>query len=269
MGGASAHRRHVACLLHAREIGSMTRTAALWSLGIRPPGRPGDPVPLPRRHGSRPSPRPPVLLVPGYGGNRSNWHPLEHRLQELGYVVHTLVYDPEQMDIHGIAQQLVGECRRTMRSAGAHRVHVVGHSLGGVVVRYAVQQLGLAEHVRVAVTVASPHRGTAVARFGRGRAAMDLRPGSALLARLHDESRPDGVRWLSYWSDTDVVVHPRSARLADESLDVEHILVRGAGHLSILRSPGLVSRTAEQMMLADMCATADGVSAVAPLACAA
>jgi pimeloyl-ACP methyl ester carboxylesterase len=116
-------------------------------------------------------------------------------------------------------------------------VHLIGYSLGGVVVRYAVQELGLEPHVRTAVTVAAPHRGTLAAQLGRGTVAAALTPGSGLLEDLRRGARASSVRWVSYYSDRDLVVRPRSSRLDERALRATNVRVPGVGHLGIIRSP--------------------------------
>lgn len=189
----------------------------------------------------------PVVLVPGYGGNRTNWEALERALWRAGFAnLHATAYNPLTTDVPGIAASLAQTCRDAMASAGTSRVHLIGHSLGGVVVRYAVTRLGLSANAATAVTIAAPHRGTAVARLGRGPAAAGLRPGSPLLAELSDPPK-DRVRWLAYYSNLDVVAPPRSARLELPALAARNILVPDEGHLSILRSARLVSSIAVEL----------------------
>lgn len=146
-----------------------------------------------------------------------------------------------------------------MDDAGVSQVHLIGHSLGGVVVRYAVGRLGLAASTGSAVTIASPHRGAAVARLGRGAAAVDVRPGSALLAELSDPPA-DAVRWVAYYSNLDVVVPPRSARLDDPALRARNILVPDEGHLSILRAPALRYSVVAELLAAEDAAAPSAVS---------
>ena len=194
-------------------------------------------TPVPRRSpGTRPSTA--VVLVHGYGGTWSTWSPLQRRLSEAGCTgLHAITYTPFAPCVATIARALVGACHDAMEREGTERVSLVGHSLGGVVVRYAVQELGLEPHVRTAVTVASPHRGTGAALLGRGTLVASLRPGSPLLEQLRRRARPSGVRWVSYYSDADLVVRPRSSRLDEPRLGATNVLVPGAGHLGILRSP--------------------------------
>jgi len=192
--------------------------------------------------------RSPVVLVPGYGGNRTNWRPLEQALTAAGFTdLHVLAYDVTASDVPALAAGLSATCRAVLRTARASQVHMVGHSLGGVLIRYAVTRLGMAESVGTVTTVASPHRGTQLARLGRGPVAAALRPGSALLDELTDQPA-QGVRWLAFYSDLDVVVTPRSARLDQSGPDVANVLVPTHGHLSILRSAQVVQGVVEHLL---------------------
>lgn len=182
--------------------------------------------------------RTPVVLVHGFGGNASTWSLLERWLTAAGFAVsHATTYSPFARCVTDVARALVGDCHGALERAGTDQVHLIGYSLGGVVVRYAVQELGLEPHVRTAVTVAAPHRGTLAARLGPGTVAAALTPGSGILEELRRGARASSVRWVSYYSDRDLVVRPRSSRLDERALRATNVLVPGVGHLGILRSP--------------------------------
>lgn len=179
----------------------------------------------------------PVVLIHGYGGNRSNWLCIERELTRVGFAnLHAMLYNPLTTTVPRLAQRLVEECTSAMCAAQSDRVHVVGHSLGGVVLRLAAARLGLAQHLDTGVTIASPHGGTPVARLGRGPVAAALRPGSQLLRSLRREGIGPHSAWVSYWSDCDPIVRPGSAWLPDSGGNVVNVKVSREGHLSILRS---------------------------------
>jgi predicted alpha/beta hydrolase family esterase len=195
--------------------------------------------------------RTPIVLVPGYGGNRMNWRALERQLRAAGFVnLHAMAYNPLTADLPSIAARLKAHCEEAMSGSGVDRVHLIGHSLGGIVVRYAVSRLGLSTSATSVVTIAAPHRGTSVARLGRGPAAAAVRRGSPLLAELAAPP-PDAVRWVAYYSNLDVVVPPRSARLVEPTLWTRNILIPDEGHLSILRSPTLLNSVAAELAAAE------------------
>jgi pimeloyl-ACP methyl ester carboxylesterase len=208
--------------------------------------------------------RTPVVLVHGFGGNRSNWLPLELALSRAGFLnVHTAAYHSMTASLGGIARALRTTCHDAMEAAGTDHLHLVGHSLGGVAVRYAVQRLGLAADVRTAVTVAAPHRGTPVASLGWGPVARALRPGSPILQDLDRGVGADGVRWVTYYSDRDVIVPPDSARLDDPKVHALNVPVPDAGHLGILRAPVFL-RSVQRILLAAEKPPEERAGAVAP-----
>ena len=242
----------------AREALGMVRAVAVYPLGARRvPGPLRALAPTPGEPG-RDTPRctTPVVLVHGYLGNRTSWFPLERGLAAAGLVnVHAVTYDALATDLPAMACQVMSACRRAVRESGADSVHVVGHSLGGLVLRYALHVLGLAEYVGTAVTVATPHGGVPVARFGRGAVVTALRPHSRLLAELDAACRPDGVRWIAYYSNTDVLVPARSARLTHPALQVDNRLIPDQGHISILRSNALLDSIQHLLLREDRAAS--------------
>jgi hypothetical protein len=202
----------------------------------------------------------PVVLVHGYGGDRSNWLPVEAALGRAGFAnVYAMRYNPLLSDVPEIAARLVRDCRTAMTETGSDRVHVVAHSLGGVVLRHAATMLGLDTWLDVGMTVATPHAGAFVAQFGRGAVAAALRPGSPLLRTINEVECHGAVRWVSYWSNLDPVVRPWSAVLAGPARSVVNVHIPEEGHLSILRSPVLLADVVQRLRLAEEHAAGSGV----------
>ncbi|WP_222262856.1 esterase/lipase family protein [Modestobacter marinus] len=194
----------------------------------------------------------PVVLVHGYAGSPAAWWPLERELRRAGFTnVHAAAYNAMTTSLDDIARGLVAQCHEAMRAAGTDHLHVVGHSLGGVVVRYAVHRLGLARHVGTAVTVAAPHRGTHVASLGWGGVARALRPGSPVLEDLERPGDAVGVRWVAYYSDRDLIVGPDSARLDEDGARVVNVAVPDVGHLGVLRAQAFLGSVVRQLLAAE------------------
>lgn len=183
----------------------------------------------------------PVLLVHGYGHNRSGWTFLVRHLRQCGFErVYSFNYSPLARDLPGLAWELARRIDAIREVTGARRVHLVGHSLGGIVIRYYVQLLGGEACVGTAITVASPHEGTLAAGFGRSPVLRQLRAGSWVIQALEETARPSPVQWVAYYSNLDVLVQPaRSAMLRHPALDATNVLVKDHGHLSVLLAPGL------------------------------
>ena len=182
----------------------------------------------------------PVLLVHGYVSNESVWMPLRRALAEAGFGhIVSLTYNSLATDPVAVAAELTHQALRALAAAGAPRVHLVGHSLGGLIVRYALEANAvLGARTASAVTIASPHRGASLARIAPGRCARIMHPGSGPV--LPEAGPPRQVRWLAYYSDGDRVVPPASARLDDPRYDAANLLIPGCGHLTICRDARLI-----------------------------
>ena len=127
----------------------------------------------------------PVLLVHGYASNESVWPPLRHALAEAGFGhIVSLTYNSLATDPVAVAAELTNQALRALAATGAPRVHLVGHSLGGLIVRYALAaSTALSSQTSGAVTIASPHRGVSLARIAPGRCAQIMHRGPARSCR--------------------------------------------------------------------------------------
>jgi pimeloyl-ACP methyl ester carboxylesterase len=194
----------------------------------------------------------PILLVHGLIDNRSIFTLLRRALQRRGFGrVLTLNYSPFTQDVRVAARRLERLVERTCEETGYERVHVVGHSLGGLVARYYVQRMGGDARVHTLVTLGSPHAGTHAAYLLPQRLVRQLRPGSPLMQDLAAPAQACRTRFVSYWSDLDQLVVPKqSARLDHPDLQVRNVLLRGVGHMSLPNSGRVVHEIA--MLLAHL-----------------
>jgi triacylglycerol esterase/lipase EstA (alpha/beta hydrolase family) len=177
----------------------------------------------------------PIVLIHGYGHNRSAFIVMRRALRRYGFAhVTTWNYSVLRNGIPELAEDLAAHVEAVCWVLGVSRVHLVGHSLGGVIARYYVQRLGGARRVDACVTLASPHKGSVAAVFGRGRIAAQLRPGSELLRSLNGEPQPEGVRFFALYSNLDGFVIPASSAMLDlPGWHATNVFVRDEGHLSM------------------------------------
>jgi len=195
----------------------------------------------------------PVLLVHGYAHNQSGWWALDRALRRAGFTsVHRLNYLPLGSGVPVLAARLGRRVEEIKALTGARRIHVVAHSLGGVLLRWYVQELGGERSVATAVTLGSPHEGTVAAYLWPERTAADLRPGSRVMRRLADGARPSAVRWVAFHSDADLLIRPASAaRLRPPALGATNVVVPGLGHLSLLLSGRVLRAVTAQLEAAE------------------
>ena len=177
----------------------------------------------------------PIVLVHGWVDNRSVFTLLRRHLQRRGFGrVVTMNYSILTNDVTRAAARLGQVVERLCEETGYERVHVVGHSMGGLVARYYVQRLAGDERVHTLATLGTPHEGTLAAYLMAGRAVAQLRPGSPVIRELALPAPGCRTRFVCVWSDLDAMVVPRSsACLAHPDLRVRNVFVRGVGHLSL------------------------------------
>ena len=177
----------------------------------------------------------PIILVHGLVDNRSIFTLLRRSLGRRGFGrVITLNYSPFTQDVRSVAKQLARLVEQTCAETGYERVHVIGHSLGGLVARWYVQKLGGDVRVHTLCTLGTPHSGTAAAHLLPSRVVRQLRPGSELTHELAEPAPGCRTRFVAFWSDLDQMVVPaRSARIDHPDLRARNVLLRGVGHMSL------------------------------------
>jgi pimeloyl-ACP methyl ester carboxylesterase len=176
-----------------------------------------------------------VLLVHGLVDNRSIFAVMRRSLRRRGFAqVCSWNYSPRLRDVESAATALGRQVERVCHQTGHDRVHVVGHSLGGLVARYLVQRLDGDGRVDHLVTLGTPHGGSRWAHALPTPLGRQLRPGSPLLRELDAPARGCRTELTAVYSDLDQVVVPSSAGRCDHpDLQARNVLVRGVGHMSL------------------------------------
>ncbi|HEX3344507.1 MAG TPA: alpha/beta fold hydrolase [Polyangiaceae bacterium] len=175
-----------------------------------------------------------VVLVHGFFASAGVFRPLRARLErETGAHVATFTHAPG-VGIRRIARRLA---RLVDQFPHGTHITVVGHSLGGIVARWYVQELGGHQRVARTISLASPFGGIDVPPLLVG---ADLHEQSALLRRLREHAHVCGVPHTSIVGEDDsVVVGVETASLGFG----EVVVVPRRGHNALLfcdRVAGLV-----------------------------
>jgi triacylglycerol lipase len=195
----------------------------------------------------------PILLVHGIMDNRSVFTVFRRALRRRGFGhVHAVNYSLLTGDVRTAAHQLGKHVERLREETGSDQVHIVGHSLGGVIARYYVQRMGGAAFVHTLVTLGSPHAGSYTAFLMPTPLARQLRPGSDLMTELALPAPGCRTRFLVVWSRMDEIVVPqRNARLVHSDLDVDEFPMSDVGHLSLPIDPRSVHWVATALTRSD------------------
>lgn len=199
-----------------------------------------------------------VLLIQGFFQTRQVMSTLEERLRADGYRVVSfhmggLLNNFNTRSIPTLARMIDAKVRRLIERTGARDLHIIGHSMGGLVARYLVQVLEGSQYTRTVITLGTPHHGTGTAALGAGlgllfvsRALWQLFPASPLVKDLKRGRFPGHVRLVSVYSRGDLVCPwERSVLTPGDGEDVRNVAVTRLGHMGLVEDPyvyGLILR---------------------------
>lgn len=193
---------------------------------------------LPPEAGQRTGERAPVLLIPGFLCNAGLWAWFARALRRRGHAVFTFTPEPVFGPIDGYAAPLAARVAALSEAAGGRRVALVGHSMGGLIARAYLRRHGSAR-VACVVTLGSPHHGSALAPFGYGENARQMRRTAQWLGALaaFDEGRLP-VPTTSVFSYQDNFVAPQ---ISSELAGATNVPLAGLGHMTLVFSPRVVA----------------------------
>jgi triacylglycerol lipase len=177
----------------------------------------------------------PIMLAHGIVDNHTVFSLMRRQLLRRGFSrIHTFSYSPLTLDVRRTAERMGEEIEALCEESGYERIHVIGHSLGGLIARYYVQRLGGDERVHTCVTLGTPHEGTMAARLLPWPLVRQIRPDSDLMAELAEPAPGCKTRFLAFYSDIDQLIVPqRRAQIRHPDLRANNVRVRGVGHLSL------------------------------------
>jgi len=176
-----------------------------------------------------------VVAVHGILATSGVMRPLRARLEREGIATAAMTYVPGP-PIHAVAERLAG-----WLDGVPARLHLVGHSLGGVVARYFARTFGAGRVVQT-ISLASPFAGVKVGVFGGSiPLARDLDEQSELLRDLRlDRSIPH----LSVIAKDD---HMIPAPLSHALPGGEVVVLDGTGHNALLYDPRVLEHVARRV----------------------
>lgn len=182
----------------------------------------------------------PVIFLHGYGQTKADYYVMGTRFRASGrgrlFAFNYWYPGP----VRRSAARLARKVEKVKALTGASQVHLIGHSLGGLVSRYYVERMNGSVHVRTLVAIASPWAGTDMARFDITPVSRDLCPESVVMKELGPANPPGKVAYRAAWSYADELVIPsESSSLKGAG---EEFVVYDQGHLTLLATKSVAEK---------------------------
>jgi len=198
----------------------------------------------------------PVVFVHGIGGSPQDFVKLIPTLDQSRFQAWFFTY-PSGYRLDKVSTALAAMLETVTKKYGIRRIHIVAHSMGGLVSRAAILKMD-ADHngttVDRFVTISTPWAGHEAAKNGVRYlrhpvpAWIDMAPGSDFLKRLWAKKLPAATRhWLIFGYDTkrcpwltlnnDQVINQRSALYLPAQMEAVRVLGLERNHEGILMAP--------------------------------
>lgn len=156
---------------------------------------------------------PPILLVHGLYHNPTAWLAYRHWFRRDGFSdLHVYGYNSFTQVHADLVQEATRKALAILEERPGQQLILVGHSLGGLVIRGVAARPELQGRVRALACLGTPHHGSILAAIGIGRLARSLHPRDPLFARLGELDEPD-VPKLAVYTPLDHMVFPPSGLL--------------------------------------------------------
>lgn len=168
-----------------------------------------------------------VVLVHGFLETGVSFKVLKKRLEKRGVECFTPRLQPS--DGRGGLEAIAAGLKRDIDARFGTRepISIVAFSMGGLVSRHYLQNLGGAARCENLITIASPHNGTEVAKLYPSLGAEQMRPHSEFLAKLHaTQDKLGKMPLVSYRTPLDLVILPATSSIWDraENLSIPVLL---------------------------------------------
>jgi triacylglycerol esterase/lipase EstA (alpha/beta hydrolase family) len=173
----------------------------------------------------------PVLFLHGLFLNKSCWTVMKLRLKLLGVTnLHTINL-PATRDVETLTEKVALKVDTLRHTYKCEKVHLVGHSMGGVIARNFVQIRGGADKVEQCIIIGAPNKGSKLSPFAVMKLSEAIMPGSEFLANLNSKTLPGKVNLTNIYSRHDNMVIPHDSAELNKGTNIE---LSGRGHNVLL-----------------------------------
>ncbi len=189
-------------------------------------------------------PQIPVVLVHGYICNHRVWDAMVDSLRRAGHPVLALDLEPLFTSIDDYAPLVEKTVAELCRQTGAEKVALIGHSMGGLVIRAWMRAHGT-DRVAKVLTLGSPHAGTRIDPHPKTPNGQQMTWHSDWLQALA-ASESSTTRSLIHIALTaqDNIVFPQREQVLDGA---QVTVFEGLGHLALCVNGAVIAWVLRQL----------------------
>jgi triacylglycerol lipase len=156
----------------------------------------------------------PILFVHGYVESSSLWKTMISNFEKDGYpksYLSAYSYNTSQSNKVD-AEEVKSKVEALLKTTGATKVDIIGHSMGSLNSRWYIKFLGGESKVDDWVSLGGPNHGTEFANLCGSTSCVEMRIGSTFLSELNaGDETPGTVNYGTWWSPCDEIINPDSS----------------------------------------------------------
>lgn len=181
----------------------------------------------------------PVLLIHGYVCNSGQWQTLSQCLIKNQITHYAVDLEPVLGSIDCFAPIIHRAVNQLRRETESNKILIVAHSMGGLAVRAYLRDYGKA-HIAKVITLGTPHHGTVLAKFGKGKNSQQMRRNDSrsqsstndwLQQLANEEDHANYELIVSLYSHHDNIIAPQTS---SHLVGARNISFHGIGHVALL-----------------------------------
>ncbi|MBI9113019.1 triacylglycerol lipase [Maridesulfovibrio ferrireducens] len=183
----------------------------------------------------------PVLMTHGLYHNKTAWFLMKPRLRKAGYSnLNTWSYNSFTTSYPELVLKLRRRILKLYAENNNQKIVLIGHSLGGLIIKGAVSDPAVAESVAKVITLGTPFRGSLLAKIAPGRLGRSLHPENSLFQTIHTTPPLNFIQKTAIFSPVDEMVLPWKNLLPRET-DWKTLPCPAMGHVAMLYSPKITN----------------------------
>jgi len=174
-----------------------------------------------------------IVLIHGLYHNRKAWWLYSRWLRKARSPIYTWSYFSFGRDYNMLSQALIRDLHYLATIHPEGRIVLIGHSLGGLLIKSALTDPVAAERIGLIITLGTPHQGSVLARLALARLGQNLQFGSEFVHSLAEDRANPNTAKVSIYPPLDNMVAPIQGLRPIESGWTE-IVIPPVGHISLL-----------------------------------